>query len=80
MRCRLALLGGASVSDQRLIDDQCRLLGLRLSGLQSLLDRIDIITILNGNHLPAVRFIAHAYILGKRDIGAAFDTDTVRII
>eukprot|EP00972_Heterocapsa_arctica_P054463 8025327-Heterocapsa_arctica.AAC.1 len=61
--------------------DQRRLVRARLRVLNGLPDGIHVrVAVLDGDHLPAVRLIAHAHILGEGELGVAVDGDAVVIV
>ena len=74
-----ALLGGA-LSDIRMHDDQRGVIELLLCFIERGTDRVDVLSVRNVQHLPAVGGEARADVLGEGGIGAALDGDLVAVV
>jgi hypothetical protein len=80
------LLAGRGPADDRLQDDERRLVGLALGGLDRGVQLGDVLDVLAGLlpvdrlDLPAVGLVALRDVLGEGDVGVVLDRDLVRVV
>ena len=73
-------------ADDRLQDDERRLVGLALRGLDRGVQFGDVFDVLagllpvDGLHVPAVRLVARLDVFGERDVGVVLDRDLVGVV
>ena len=79
-------LFGARPADDRLQDDERRLVGLALRRLDRGVELGDVLDVLagllpvDGLHVPAVRLVALGDVFGEGDVGVVFDRDLVGVV
>ncbi len=71
---------GTAVADDRLANDQRRLVGRPPSLLDGSVDRLHVMSVDRPNYVPVIRFKAPGDILSKNEIGGAFNLNVVVVI
>ncbi len=80
------LLAGCRPADDGLEDDERRLVGLALGGLDRGVELGDVLDVfagllpVHGLHVPAVGLVAGGHVLGEGDVGVVLDRDLVGVV
>ena len=68
------------VTDVTVEDDQRRPARGLTEGLQRTLDELDVVRIADAQHVPLVALESRRDVLGKSELGAAFDRDVIVVV